>query len=201
MSSANLPSHLKINLEASSVLVVDDNQMSLEILTSVFYGFGARERLKAASLDEAKRILLAQRVDLMVVDSGFPDEGTFKFMHWLRRESPDPICFVPTIIISGHSTRALVRRARDSGAHFVVAKPITAGVLLNRLAWIAHEKRPFVKHEIYSGPDRRWKNMGVPPGTEGRRGTDLSAEVGQATESNLSDMQLNAMIKPQKVVI
>lgn len=178
MSSANLPSHLKINLASSTVLVIDDNQMSLEILTSVFYGFGAKDRLKTGDLEEAKRILLVQQVDLMVLDSGFPNEGSFKFMHWLRREAPDPICFVPTIFISGHSTRALVRRARDSGAHFVVAKPITTGVLLNRLAWIAHEKRPFVKHEIYSGPDRRWKNAGAPPGTQGRRAGDHSNEAG-----------------------
>lgn len=201
MSSANLPSHLQINLQSSTVLVIDDNPMSLDILVSVFYGFGARDRLKTTDLDEAKRILLSQNVDLLVIDAGFPNEGSFKFMHWLRREAPDPICFVPTIIISGHSTRVLVRKARDSGAHFVVAKPITAGVLLNRLAWIAHEKRPFVKHDIYSGPDRRWKNAGVPPGTEGRRSGDLPAEVGEAKEANLSQNQLDAMIKPQKVVI
>ncbi|MEJ0058814.1 MAG: response regulator [Terricaulis sp.] len=123
MSSANLPSHLKINLQSSTILIVDDNAMSLEILSSVFYGFGAKERMKCADLDEAKRLLLAHHIDLMILDSGFPDDGSFKFMHWVRRESPDPICFVPTIIISGHSTRALVRKARDSGGHFVVAKP------------------------------------------------------------------------------
>ncbi len=135
----------------------------------------------------------------MVIDSGFPDEGDFKFMHWLRREADDPVCFTPTIIVSGHSTRALVRKARDSGGHFVVAKPITAGVLLNRLAWIAHEKRPFVKHEIYAGPDRRWKNAGVPPGASGRREGDLSESVGDAQQPNLSQKSIDTMFKPQKV--
>ncbi len=60
MSGANLPAHMKINLEASTVLLVDDNPMSLEILSSVFYGFGAEERLKAADLTDAKRILTTQ---------------------------------------------------------------------------------------------------------------------------------------------
>lgn len=171
-NAANLPSHLKINLATSTILFIDDNPMALEILSSVFYGFGAKDRIKCTSLDEAKRILLTQRIDLMFLDSGFPDDGSFKFMSWLRREAPDPACFAPTIIISGHSTRALVRKARDAGSHFVVAKPITTGVLLNRLAWIAHEQRPFVKHPIYAGPDRRWKNNGAPPGTSGRRSGD-----------------------------
>lgn len=197
--SANLPPGMKINLESSTVLVVDENQMSLEILTSVFYGFGAKERLRTQDLEEAKRLIMGQPVDMLVLDAGFPDGAAFQFMHWLRHEAPEPICFVPTVIVTGHSTRSVVKRARDCGAHFVVSKPITAGVLLNRLAWIAHEKRPFVKHEIYSGPDRRWKNTGVPPGTEGRRATDLSAEVGDAQDDNMSQDQLDALFKPQKV--
>lgn len=177
MNAANLPSHLQINLTSSTILFVDDNPMVLEILSSVFYGFGAKDRIKCSSLEEAKNILLTQRIDLLFLDAGFPDDGSFKFMSWLRREAPEPTCFAPTIIISGHSTRVLVRKARDSGAHFVVAKPITTGVLLNRLAWIAHEQRPFVKHKIYAGPDRRWKNKGAPGGVEGRRADDKSGDA------------------------
>ena len=176
MNAANLPDHLNINLASSTILFIDDNPMALEILSSVFYGFGAKDRIKCSSLEEAKEILLSQRIDLVFLDAGFPEDGSFKFMAWLRREAPDPTCFAPTIIISGHSTRALVRKARDSGSHFVVAKPITTGVLLNRLAWIAHEQRPFVKHKIYAGPDRRWKNNGAPPGTSGRRSNDAAQD-------------------------
>lgn len=183
MNSANLPSHLKINLEQSAVLLVDHNPMTLEIMSSVFHGFGCKDRIKCMNLEDARHILLAQRIDLIFLDSGFPDEGSFKFMQWLRREAPDPACFAPTIMISGHSTRALVRKARDSGAHFVVAKPITIGVILNRLAWIAHERRPFVKHEIYAGPDRRWKNNGAPPGAGGGRRADDPHEPEQEKAS------------------
>lgn len=172
MSGANLPSHLKINLEASTILLIDDNAMTLEIMSSVFYGFGAKDRIKCQGLTEARHILRAQRIDLIILDAGFDDDGSFKFMQWLRREAPDPACYTPAIIITGHSTKSSVRKARDSGAHFVVAKPITIGVLLNRLAWIAHEQRPFVKHEIYAGPDRRWKNKGAPLGEAGRRAGD-----------------------------
>ena len=177
MNSANLPSHLKINLESSTILLVDANPMTLEIMSSVFYGLGARDRIKCQKLEEAKHILCAQRIDLLFLDSGFGDDSAYKFMHWLRREAPDPACFAPTLMISGHSTRSTVRKARDSGAHFVVAKPITIGVLLNRLAWIAHEQRPFVKHEIYAGPDRRWKNKGAPMGEAGRRASDPEADA------------------------
>lgn len=181
MNSANLPSHLKINLESSTILLIDDNPMTLEVMSSVFYGFGAKDRIKCQDVADARHILTSQRIDLLCIDSGFPNGASFEFMRWLRRDAPEPACFCPAIMISGHSTRALVRKARDSGAHFVVAKPITIGVLLNRLAWIAHEQRPFVKHEIYAGPDRRWKNNGAPPGSDGRRADDPAGEQQKAS--------------------
>jgi len=181
MNGANLPGHLRINLEASTIMFVDDNPMALEILNSVFYGFGAKDRVKCGSLEEAKYQITTRRVDLIFLDTGFPNDGWYTFMQWLRREAPDPACFSPVIIVTGHSTRAMVRKARDAGAHFTIAKPISTGVLLNRLAWIAHEQRPFVRNAIYSGPDRRWKNNGAPPGTDGRRSGDAAtAEAGEA---------------------
>ena len=51
--AANLPAQLKIDLEASTILFVDANVLSLEVLSSVFYGFGARERVKATSIEAA----------------------------------------------------------------------------------------------------------------------------------------------------
>jgi len=168
---ANLPAHLKINLETSTILFVDANAMSLDVLCSVFYGFGAKDRIKATSIEAAKAALLAQRIDVMLLDTGFPQEGAIKLMHWLRHDTPEPVCFTPTILLAGYSTRARVRKARDAGAHFVLAKPISTGTLLNRLAWIAHEQRAFMREGGYAGPDRRRIDKGAPSG-EGRRAGD-----------------------------
>lgn len=183
MNSANLPAHLRINLEASTILLVDPNTLTLEVMSSVFYGLGAKDRIKCMRLDDAKQILAAQRVDLLFLDAGFPNGSAFEFMRWLRREAPEPTCYTPTILVTGHSTRSLVRKARDAGAHFVVAKPLTMGVLLNRVAWIAYEKRPFVKHDIYAGPDRRWKNKGAPIGESSKRATDPTEPEKKAVNS------------------
>jgi len=199
MSGPNLPHDLKISLESSTILLVDDNQMSIEMLSSIFFGFGARDRHKCLTIDDAKIAIGRHSIDVLVVDGGFAGDIAFDFVRWVRHSLPEPTCFVPTIFVSGHSTRSVVRKARDAGAHFVVAKPITPGVILNRLAWIAHEKRGFVHSESYSGPDRRWRNIGVPPGSTGRRSTDLSAEVGAATEDNMSQNEINSLFKPQKI--
>jgi hypothetical protein len=76
-------------------------------------------------------------------------------------------------VIQGHTPVDQIHKARDCGANFVVAKPITPRLLLERVLWIAQESRPFIELDGYVGPDRRFQNNGPPggPGT-GRRRTD-----------------------------
>ena len=59
-----------------------------------------------------------------------------------------------------------------------VAKPLTPSVVLQRIHWVASDKRQFVDvvDGSYVGPDRRFKFEGPPPGSEGRRETDLPVE-------------------------
>jgi len=189
----------RINLESSVVLLVDDNKMSLDILNSAFMGFGVRERLRAESVAEARRHFLGRTIDLLVLDMGMPEESAFTFLQWARREAAAPACYTPTIAILGHTSKPSVMRARDAGANFVVAKPISAGTLLSRVVWIARENRAFLKGENYAGPDRRFHNLGIPAGIEGRRGEDLPMEVGEARDPNMSQSEVDMFMKPMKV--
>jgi len=45
----------------------------------------------------------------------------------------------------------------------------------------------------YCGPDRRFRAMGPPVGEKGRRSDDLPPEVGQATEPNLDQSDIDAL--------
>lgn len=189
----------RINLENSIVLLVDDNKMSLDILNSAFMGFGVRERLRADGADEARRHFAGRTIDLAVIEMGLPDEAAYGLLHWLRFEAPTPACYTPVIAIIGHTTRSSVMRARDAGAHFVVAKPISAGTLLSRVVWIAREQRAFLRGEGYAGPDRRFHNLGIPPGIDGRRSEDLSLELGDARDPNMSQSEVDQFMKPMKV--
>ena len=67
--------------------------------------------------------------------------------------------------------------------------------------FVARENRQFVVAPGYVGPDRRFKNVGPPAGTDGRRSDDLTAEVPDAAEPNMSQDELDAMFKPMKVMI
>ena len=103
------------------------------------------------------------------------------------------------MIISGHTQKSKVEKARDCGANFIVAKPLTPKVMIDRVIWVARENRSFIECADYLGPDRRFHSIGPPPNTEGRRSDDLPLEVGEAVEPNLSQDDIDAMLQPKRV--
>ncbi|MGA0603434.1 response regulator [Caulobacter sp. KR2-114] len=193
--------HDKFDLTRINVLIVDDNAQSLDIMAQVLTGFGARNLTRCSSAKEARDALAIHRFDLILSDASMPGEDGYDLLKWLRREGKEPNRFCPALIVTGHTRSSQVKKARDCGAHFVVAKPIQPNILLERIFWVARDERMFVDCEAYAGPDRRFKFEGPPPGEEGRRGNDLPAEVGAATEGNMSQDELDAMMKVAKVAL
>jgi CheY-like chemotaxis protein len=191
----------RVNLDQASVLLIDDNPQALDILSSIIQGFGVREQIRCASAIEATEIVKRRMVDLILVDCAMPQMDGYDFVRWLRRETPQPTCLTPVIMLTGHAAPSKVQKSRDCGASFVVTRPLTPGVLLQRIMWLATDKREFVQAETYVGPDRRVRNFGPPLGISGRRAGDLSAHVGQAMEANMDQSDIDTLIKPRRVAL
>ncbi len=189
----------RINLEQSSVLLIDDNQQALDMLSSVFHGFGVKEQIKCASAIGAMKILQDRHIDLIVIDCADPEMDSYAFARWLRREPPAPLRHTPIILLTGHASQNKVKEGRDCGVSFVVTKPLTPAVLLKRIQWLAMDERQFVECQTYVGPDRRVRNFGPPIGMAGRRKDDLSAHVGIAKEANMDQSDIDLLMKPQRV--
>ncbi len=194
-------SHGRVNLEHASVLLIDDNPKSLDMLSSIFHGFGVKEQIKCESAIAATDIVRRRVVDLVLVDCSMPEMDGYDFVRWLRRETPPPTRYTPVIMLTGHAAQSMVHKSRDCGASFVVAKPLTPAVLLKRILWLGADERQFVEAEDYVGPDRRVRNFGPPLGMPGRRAGDLSTHVGAASEPNLDQADIDMLLKPQRVVL
>ena len=190
----------RINLSSARFLIVDDNDKSLRILCDLVKSFGAGSVTAASSAFEAQELLGRQRFDLLITDAVMPDYDGYALVRWLRALPNDEERIIPALIVSAHTREEEIARGRDCGAHFVIAKPISPTVLLERIYWIATHERNFLVSDGYVGPDRRWKNR-APPSEfgAGRRRTDLSIEIGAATSPNMTIDDLEALLKPQKV--
>lgn len=195
-----LPS-TRINLEKATVLVLDDNGASLDILSQVVSGFGVKQLFRAESVADAQALVRTKTFDLIISDVQMPVTDGIEFIEWLRKEGGETNRYVPVILVTGHTRTSQIFKLRDSGSNYVVAKPITPKVLLERIVWVAREERAFIECDSYIGPDRRFKHEGPPPGTDGRRKDDLPAEVGEAQTPNMSDDEIANLMRPAKVQI
>ncbi len=190
---------IRINLDRSVVLLVEHNTQALDALNAMFRGFGVRKQFKCTSGSEAMHFVKTQEIDLIVIDASMPDMDGYDFIQWLRREAPEQSRFTPVIMLTGHAAKSMVEKSRDSGANFVVSRPFTPELLLQRVFWVAKDERQMVVAENYVGPDRRFKNLGPPLGVKGRRKDDLSAHVGAATDPNLDQSDIDSLFKPSRV--
>ena len=188
-----------INLDKARALIVDDNIQSLDLLVGVLTSFGLRNIVRKANGREAQEELRYHPADLILANAQLPELDGYDLIRWLRREGDEANRQTPVIVVTAHTRRAHVEKARDCGANFIITKPISPAVMLERILWVARGDRLFIECDGYVGPDRRWRNAGPPiEFPDGRRRDDKSIELGGGDGQNMSQDELDLLIKPQR---
>jgi len=179
----------KINLEKIDFLLIDPNSFFLDIMAQVVGGFGVRSITRCTTAAQAKTVLAERVIDFILTDANMPDQSGYDLIEWVRRDAIEANRFVPAIIVTGHTRISQVARARDCGAHFIIAKPITPKVVLERIFWVGRENRMFIETDNYCGLDRRFKTEGPPAGMAGRRAEDLGATIDEDEDDLISPIE------------
>lgn len=180
------------------VLVLEEAPQALEMVGQTLRSRGAIVSSKD-DRQQAELAALETLYDLPIVDAAFAGGGGLAFVRWLRRCEAAPCRRAPVLALPGRPSLSLVAQSRDAGANFFLAKPLAAKSLLDRVAWLRRDKRTFVDAgEGYCGPDRRFKCMGPPPGSSGRRASDCKDPLGEAVQPNLSHTEIATLVKPQR---
>jgi CheY-like chemotaxis protein len=163
----------RLNPSKARILVVDDNPQALEIMSQILLGIGASRTTKCICASDARLALSNAVFDLAIIDAEMPEQDGVELTAWIRLDPLGRNYTMPVILATGNPSSLEVRRARDGGAHYVVAKPVVPGILLDRMEWIARGSRPFVTSDTYRGPDRRFRTEPLAEGMEERRADDL----------------------------
>jgi len=192
----------RLNLTKATVLLLQNNQAELDILGQVFIGFGVKAIRKCLSLNEANDCIKNGILfDLIIVDADMAGGAGFEFVQGLRRMEDNDNRLTPIMLVSGHTVPSSITKARDCGANFVVAKPITPKTMFDRVMWLARDERQFVVSDTYAGPDRRHKTFGPPVGTKGRRHDDVSAQIGRPVGPDMSQSDIDALLNPKRAAL
>jgi two-component system, chemotaxis family, chemotaxis protein CheY len=175
-----------LRLSTITVLVVDDSEFTLRLLTSVLKGLEVGRIMTATSGHEAVNLLqlsasLAEdgrhpHVDIVVSDWHMKNGDGMDVLRWVRTNSRERLRFLPFIMMSGYAESKHVKMARDKGANEFLAKPFSVSSLAQRLLTVIDKPRPFVRTPTYFGPDRRRREISF-AGTDRRKAHTGQIEV------------------------
>jgi len=118
---------LRVETRSAHILIVEDDEDTLELLQSTFKAKGYRVTT-CQSAAEALQIAPANSVDLILSDIGMPHMDGFEMMKELR-QLPN-MKEVPAIALSGYASSKDARTALAAGFNAHMSKPVAPAELL-----------------------------------------------------------------------
>jgi two-component system chemotaxis response regulator CheY len=164
------------NLSKLRVLVVDDSKNMRMLVRTVLTAIGVQTVREAGDGNSAMTELRSNPIDIAIIDWVMEPMDGLDFVRQVRTAEDSPNQFLPIIMMTGHTERHRIFKARDAGVTEFLAKPITAKTLLLRLTNIIEHPRPFVRAKGYFGPDRRRRSEDYTgPERRGQKTADIAA--------------------------
>jgi len=161
---------IRIEFQRLRFLVVDDNMHMRRIVRQLLHGFGSREIYEAEDGATGLEGFNSHNPDIVITDWAMPILDGLELTQMIRKPDANANPYVPIIMLSGHSEKSRVMRARDAGVTEFLTKPIEAKALYERILNLVANPRPFIRTKTYFGPDRRRNVMATYKGPERRKG-------------------------------
>jgi signal transduction histidine kinase/ActR/RegA family two-component response regulator len=121
------------SLAGLSVLVVDDDHDSLQVVAAHLENHRARVRT-ASSSAEAFDVLQRERVDVLLADVAMPQEDGYALIQKVRAMGRADIASIPAAALTAFAREEDRRRALQAGFHVHLSKPIDAHSLVSAVS-------------------------------------------------------------------
>jgi CheY-like chemotaxis protein len=118
------------------VLVVDDDEDTRDVVTTVLEGAGA-EVLASTSAPDTRAVFMRAHPHLLIADIGMPGEDGYSLIASIR-EMETGTSHVPAIALTARTRPEDVQQALAAGFQLHVSKPIDAGRLIDAVATLVH---------------------------------------------------------------
>lgn len=132
-----------------SVLVVEDEPAIRELI-----GFACETAgycvFRAGSVTEARKVLEAERPDIILLDWMLPDQSGLSWLEQLKREEKN--AGIPVIMLTARGTESDKVAGLDAGADDYVVKPFSPRELIARLRAVLRRGAAEAEKTIVCGP-------------------------------------------------
>lgn len=170
------------DLSNVSVLVVDKSEAMRALFKRLLKELKVGSTTVVASGKEAIDVFNRETPDLVIVDWVTEDIPGLEVVKEIRNGEDSQNKYAAIIMTSGLSSFDSIIKARDSGIHEFLAKPLSPKSLYEKICHVVEHPRNFVRCKKYFGPDRRRVKRPLASGTDDRR--KESADTEDPTENS-----------------
>ena len=185
------------SFENIRVLVGDPNREIRDAVRGGLYGQGFRYIMVTDRMSVVETAVATNKVDLIVCDTELPDGDLYDVVYKIRHHElgDNPFILVTALITA--PTPKMVKKIFDAGCDDLIPKPISTGLLFERVLNLARNRKPFVVTSDYIGPNRRTKprpgtqqipEIDVPNPLKAKATDDASAEDLQAEVDRVANV-------------
>ena len=187
------------SFENIRVLVGDPNREVRDAIRGGLYEQGFRYIMVTDRMSVVETAVAANSVDLMICDTELPDGDLYDLVYKIRHHELGDNPFIVVTALIAAPTPKLVKKIFDAGCDDLIPKPISTGLLFERVLNLARNRKAFVVTSDYIGPNRRATprsgiqrdpEIDVPNPLKAKAVDDASAEDLQA-EIDIVANQLN----------
>ena len=165
------------NLEHLQVQLVEDNSNMRALVKEMLNALGIENVRDYADGQAAMKAIQKFTPDLIITDWMMTPLDGLEYTKFVRGSIDSPDIFTPIILMTGHTERWRIIAARDAGVTELLAKPITAKTLYDRILAVIEKPRLFVRTKSFFGPCRRRVNWREYMGPERRYQPDVLAPM------------------------
>src|SRR5690606_33633149 len=137
------------------VLLLDRDLAMRHLIRSAMIGIGFRHVVECRSVQEIPALVAQQPVDLMLLDLDTDTEQVCQAIRDIRNNRYGLNPFVVVMAMTWTPDRRIIGQTLDAGTDDVLAKPVSAAVLKERVRNLVLFRKDFVVTGDYIGPDRR----------------------------------------------
>lgn len=112
-----------LNLEAHSVLVVDDNEDTRQLLRTMLEAHGARV-MTVESVEAARTALAREIPDVLITDLAMPGEDGFSLLEYCRHHDEPRLQSLPIMALTAYGSQEAQDRVLAAGFDAYLAKPV-----------------------------------------------------------------------------
>lgn len=143
------------------MLVVDDERFAVEGICQCadWRALGIESLHTANHADEARKILMEHKIDILICDIEMPDEDGLSLVRWTKEHSP----YTESIFLTCHSEFTYAKQAINLGSSDYLLKPVDGDELVQavkRMLMAIKEKEEHIEHtEMYLKYKELWKRQ------------------------------------------